>query len=286
MNVKNKPKNKLAFLGFGYVAKHFYETFASDFEFQVISRSQPQQKNINWQNINENFTVETDVSHILISIPPHHLEQNVFAKLSEQISNLPRLVWLGYLSATSVYGDHNGGWVDENSVLLAKSKIGKERIKSEQLWQSLTQLNKINIFRLAGIYGYKRSIVDRLAKNLIKNKIIKPNHFFSRIHVTDIINILMASMHAAENSQIYNLADDHPAPSHILIDFACQLINKPSLPTVSFDEADLSAMAKAFYMDNKKINNKKVKINLQYNFIFKSYQEGLSYIAKQSLKTN
>ena len=284
MSAKKQVENKLAFLGFGYVAKHFYETFAYNFECQIISRQRPQQKDVNWQNINDNFNIETAINYVLISIPPYSLEKDIFTKLSEQISNSSKLIWLGYLSSTSVYGNHNGRWVDENSDLLAKSKIGQERIKSEQLWQSLARPNNINIFRLASIYGYRRSIIDRLATNQINSRIIKPNHFFSRIHITDIVNILILSMCAAESGQIYNLADDHPTPNHTLIDFACLLMNKPILPTVLFDEADLSPMAKVFYMNNKKISNKKIKKNLRYNFIFKSYKEGLRYIAKQSTK--
>ena len=284
MSMKKQIKNKLAFLGFGYVAKHFYETFAYNFECQIISRHRPQQKNVDWQNINDDFNIETAITHILISLPPYSLEKDIFTKLSKQIINSSKLLWMGYLSSTSVYGNHDSKWVDENSDLLAKSKIGQERIKSEQLWQSLAQPNNINIFRLASIYGYKRSIIDRLVKNQIKNKIVKPNHFFSRIHITDIINILMLSMCSSESGQIYNLADDHPAPNYTLIDFACLLMNKPILPAVLFDEANLSPMAKVFYMNNKKVNNKKIKKNLKYNFIFKSYKEGLRYIAKQSTK--
>ena len=39
-------------------------------------------------------------------------------------------------SATSVYGDHNGKWVDENSRLKGKTLFGLRRIKAEKKWKS------------------------------------------------------------------------------------------------------------------------------------------------------
>ena len=42
-----------------------------------------------------------------------------------------------YLSATSVYGDHKGAWVDEKSETKPTSPNGVERLKVEKEWMEL-----------------------------------------------------------------------------------------------------------------------------------------------------
>ena len=59
--------------------------------------------------------------------------------------------WVGYLSTTGVYGDHQGGWVDENTPLTPSTRRGKWRVAAEAAWQA--QDLPLHIFRLAGIYG-------------------------------------------------------------------------------------------------------------------------------------
>ena len=54
------------------------------------------------------------VTHILLSVPPNEAGDPVFDRHRDDIAAISGLAWLGYLSTTGVYGDRDGGWVDES----------------------------------------------------------------------------------------------------------------------------------------------------------------------------
>ena len=85
----------------------------------------------------------------------------------------------GYFSSTSVYGNYDGNWVDENSKLLPKTSRGLLRKKSEINHLNLFKLHSlpIHIFRLPGIYGPGRSVFDKIRNGQI-TEIIKKTTFF------------------------------------------------------------------------------------------------------------
>jgi nucleoside-diphosphate-sugar epimerase len=131
-----------------------------------------------------------------------------------------------------------------------------------------------HIFRLAGIYGPGRSALDDVRAGTAK-RINKPGQFFSRIHVEDIAQVLMASMNRPNPGAIYNVADDEPAPSHEVVAYACQLVGRETPPLVDHTQVQLSPMAQSFYADNKKVSNKKLKNELGVKLLYPTYREGL-----------
>ena len=59
-----------------------------------------------------------EASHVLVTIPPQKDAGDVVLKHFEKIlTDSSQLQWLGYLSTTGVYGNRDGGWVDETSEL-------------------------------------------------------------------------------------------------------------------------------------------------------------------------
>ena len=92
-----------------------------------------------------------------------------------RIVNLNGLI---YLSATSVYGDHGGEWVDEKSKTNPTSINGVDRLKAERFWIKLAQKNNLplQIFRLSGIYSNQYNVLKRL--KLGEVKIINKKNFF------------------------------------------------------------------------------------------------------------
>ena len=211
-------------------------------------------------------------THVLVSIPPVDSKDIVLNHYLDTLRKLPNLEWVGYLSATSVYGDHQGEWVDERSICSPTTARGKERLNIENVW--LASGLPIHIFRLSGIYGKGRSVFDRL-KSKSLSRIDKPGHLFSRIHVEDIARILKASMFKPTPGEIFNVADDLPAESRELIEYACYLLKEPFPSLVPFEEADLSPMAREFYQDNKRVLNRKAKDLFGLNLKYPTYKEGL-----------
>ena len=217
-----------------------------------------------------------DVTHLLISTPPGDQGDPTFLMHAEDIIRQPQIKWIGYLSSTGVYGDHNGDWVDETTEPQPDTKRGSRRLKAEAQWYSLFRSHDlpVHIFRIAGIYGPGRSALDSVRAGIAR-RIEKPGHVFSRIHVDDIVQVIFASMNKANPGAIYNLADDLPVPSHEVIGYACELLGLTPPPIIPFDEADMAPIARSFYKDNKRVRNNKIKEELGVTLKFPDYNAGL-----------
>lgn len=217
-----------------------------------------------------------DVTHILISTPPSDDGDPSFLAHAQDILKLPNLRWVGYLSTTGVYGDCDGEWVDETSAVRPTTKRGSRRAKAEQQWLSLFEQHNlpVHIFRLAGIYGPDRCALDSVQSGVAR-RIYKAGHAFSRIHIEDIVQVLIASMNSPVAGEIYNLCDDESAPSHEVIDYACRLLGVESPPLVDYEAVDMAPITRSFYTDNKRVQNTKIKDILGVRLKYSNYREGL-----------
>jgi len=180
--------------------------------------------------------------------------------------------WVGYLSTTGVYGNHNGDWVDEATVLNPTTERGKLRKSAERAWENSNL--PLHIFRLAGIYGPGRGPFSKV-RNGTARRIIKADQMFSRIHVDDIAQILAASIHAPRPGAIYNLCDNDPAPPQDVISYAATLLGLPLPPMVDFETAEMTPMAKSFYAENKRVSNDLIKSELGIKLLYPTYKSGL-----------
>jgi dTDP-4-dehydrorhamnose reductase len=216
------------------------------------------------------------VTHILQSVPPDQTGDPVLADWGRRIATLPALAWLGYLSTTGVYGDRGGGWVDETSATTPAGVRGLERLAAERGWLALWHQSgvPVHIFRLAGIYGPGRSALDTMRSGRAQ-RILKPGHVFSRIHVDDIATVLERSIAAPNPGAVYNLGDDEPAPSDEVLSYAAELLGMPAPPAIPFEQASLSAMALSFYADHKRVANDRIKRELGVTLAHPTYRAGL-----------
>jgi nucleoside-diphosphate-sugar epimerase len=220
------------------------------------------------------------VTHILVSIPPDGEGDPVLRHHRNQIAACKDLVWIGYLSTTSVYGDHNGAWVDEETPPKPNLERARRRLAAEEAWLVLGQEAGVpaQIFRLAGIYGPGgRSALYQAASGQAKC-IEKPGQVFGRIHVADIAAVLKASIERPRNGAIYNVSDDLPAPPAEVVRYACGLLGVAPPPAVRFEEAELSEMARTFYADNKRVRNDLIKQELGVCLKYPDYKAGLAAI--------
>lgn len=219
---------------------------------------------------------------ILVSAAPDEAAVDpVLAAFRDQIGRArPR--WLGYLSTTGVYGDRQGGWVDEDSALEPSTRRGQARVSAEAAWRDLARAHDLplHIFRLAGIYGPGRGPFAKL-RNGTARRIVKPGQVFSRIHVEDIAQALMASIASpAPGPAVYNLCDDDPAPPQDVIACAARMLGLPPPPEVDFAEADLGPMARSFYADSKRVSNERMKRDLGVVLRYPDYRSALAAILK------
>ena len=277
--------------GFGQVAKNFIKKLIIEkYNITLTATSRNKSSKENFEGIkynsylfsnnifDNNLLIELKkADHILVSIPPEKQEDLVTKNFSKIIAD-SKVKWITYLSATSVYGDHKGEWVNENSETKPTSFNGISRLKAENSWLSL-QINKnssVQIFRLSGIYSNEKNILISLRLGTAK-LINKKDHYFSRIHIQDIANILFKSLSKFKSGEIYNLADDKPSSSEDIMLYGAKLLNIKNLKKIEVNEIE-SEMLKNFYKDSKKVSNQKVKNYFGYNFKFPTYVEGLNYI--------
>jgi nucleoside-diphosphate-sugar epimerase len=183
--------------------------------------------------------------------------------------------WVGYLSTTGVYGDHDGGWVDEATPLTPQSDRGRQRVLAEGQWQA-TGL-PVHVFRLAGIYGPGRGPFEKVRDGTAR-RIIKPGQVFSRIHVDDIAQVLEASIRRPNPGAAYNVCDDNPCPPEEVIAFAARLLGLPDPPAVPFAEVEptMTPMAKGFYSESKRVRNDRIKDDLGVQLFYPDYPQGLA----------
>lgn len=222
-------------------------------------------------------------THVLSTVPPDGQGDAVLdthgADIAALMAATPTLSWCGYLSTTGVYGDRGGGWVDEDSARTPSGPRGRRRVAAEDGWLALWRTHgvPVHIFRLAGIYGPGRSAFDALRAGTAR-RIDKPGQVFSRIHVDDIVGVLRASMARPDPGTAYNVCDDDPAPPAAVVACAAALLDVAPPPLESFAEADLSAMARSFYDDNKRVRNTRLKAALGVRLAYPDYRTGLAAI--------
>ncbi|WP_201832022.1 SDR family oxidoreductase [Microvirga zambiensis] len=216
-----------------------------------------------------------EADSLLVSIPPGETDP-VLDRFAEAVAAVPRLRWVGYLSTVGVYGNANGGWVDEDTPPNPATLRSRQRIAAERQWLDLGERKAIavKVFRLAGIYGPGRNALAKVADGTAR-RIVKPGQVFNRIHTEDIAQVLMASIDRPSQNAIYNVADDEPGPPQDVIAYGAELLGREPPPEIPFDEAEMTPMARSFYADNKRVRNTRLKTDLGVMLRYPTYREGL-----------
>jgi len=223
-----------------------------------------------------------DVTHMLISIPPREAHGDpVLYHHARDIARLKNLKWIGYLSTTGIYGDRKGDWVDDDSAPAPTSARGRLRLEAEQDWLGLFRDHglPVHIFRLGSIYGPGRGQLEGLLNGKLR-KIVKEGQYFSRIHIADIVQVLIASWRAPHPGRSYNVVDDLPTSAQEIIDYLCDLLERPRLPALDIENVDASPLMKSFYSESKRVRNQRIKQELGVALTYPTYREGFSNLLR------
>jgi nucleoside-diphosphate-sugar epimerase len=266
-------------IGYGYSAQALARHLpAQDWRVIATSRSADKAERLRQSGVEARlFSVDglstalEQATHLLISAAPGAPGDSVLTALRGQIGS--HIEWVGYLSSASVYGDHQGAWVDETVRAAPSTQRGQMRLAAEQAWQDIAGL-PLHIFRLAGIYGPGRSALDKLRSGHGR-RIVKAGQIFNRIHVEDIAQVLAASIAQPNPGRLYNVADDRPAPPQDVIAYAAKLLALPIPKEEPFESAKLSPMSRSFYTENKCMRNARIKEELGVQLLYPDYRAGL-----------
>jgi nucleoside-diphosphate-sugar epimerase len=216
----------------------------------------------------------SDATHLVQSISPDD-DGDGFLNRFDLGTLAPNLKWIGYLSTIGVYGDRQGGWVDEDADLEPVSERSRERVIAERQWLDAGQAMDIPVavLRLSGIYGPGRNQFLNL-ENGTARRLIKEGQVFNRIRVEDIgrfTQFLIGLNHGG----IYNVTDAEPAPAQDVVEYAARLMGVPVPPDIAFEGAELSPMARSFYGESKRVSNAKARA-LGFDFLYPDYRESLT----------
>ena len=267
-------------IGHGYLASFLFKELCASgvIGLGISSKATFLHKNLDNFKIFNRSEVKNAISystHLLVTAPSNKkgcpILNNYFNLITK--SNIKSIT---YISTTGVYGNHKGEIVNEDSLLKARYASDKHRILAEDQWSNFSKKNNnvLNIVRVAGIYGPGR--INGFFKNS-KKKIVKKNHFFSRIHIFDIARLISKILLESNSTEIWNLSDNLPSTREDLLLEIVKLKKEKKYETISFKEykVNLSKKARKFWYNNKKVSNKKVKQKLRYCFLFSNYKNGL-----------
>ena len=162
---------------------------------------------------------------IVVSIPPREGAGATLERFGPTIAASRALRRVAYYSTIGVYGDHGGAWVDETSATRTRTARGLARLEDEARWTAAARARgaEADILRLAGIYGPGRNALVNLRGGEAR-QIVKPGQVFNRAHVDDIAEISRLVLTRDLKGQIWNVADDEPAPPQDVIAYAAALL--------------------------------------------------------------
>ena len=258
---------QMLIFGMGYAASHLAERLiARGWDVSGTTRD-GRGGSIAFDDTRSVLAALRAATHILSSVPPVGGSDPVLDLYGEAVALAPAQ-WVGYLSSTGVYGDCGGAWVDESAPVKGRRA---DRNAADLAWQALR--GDVSIFRLPGIYGPGRSILDRIGEGRA-HRIALPDQVFSRVHVDDIASGVIVSFKGPAG--VYNLADDEPCHQNRLVEWGCAMRGAPLPPLRTLDEAGLSSAARAFYAENRRVANGRAKRLLEWTPRYPSFREGLA----------
>ena len=266
-------------LGYGYLSKYVFRRICGLGVTAIGITS----KQINDYGFRNSFFVSREnikktlsfSTHLLITAPPNSKGCIIFNNFSDKVlnSNIKSII---YISSTGIYGNHNGNWVDEKSLIKANSPFDKIRLKAEKQWKKFCSNYNINlnIVRIAGIYGPHR-LININEKELIV--VLKRNHYFSRIHILDAARLVSKIILENHKDEVWNLADDLPSSREAFLSEVIKAKKITKFSTISYEKYSktMSERSKKFWINNKRVSNNKIKDHFEYKFIFPNYINGI-----------
>jgi len=179
---------------------------------------------------------------------------------------------LVYTSSTGVYGQNDGSRVDETSPTEPAAETSRVLVETEQEWIKAAHENRLPavVLRVAGIYGPGRSwYLQQLLAGEARIEGEGKRHL-NMIHREDVGGCIIAALERGVPGEIYNAVDDEPVMQREFLGWLAKRLGRPVPPNVA---ASVEVNRKRGISD-KRINNRKLKTALGYQFLFPTFREG------------
>ncbi len=147
--------------------------------------------------------------------PQRHLAPLARATRAARDAGAARFV---YYSSTSVYGDHDGAWIDEDTPRRPQSELGRMRVDLEDhVLTNPDGLPGAYVARLVGIYGPGRTLADYIRRGVYT--VARPEKRTNRVHVDDIVSATFAILERApEGARAFDVTDGDPLTVADIVD--------------------------------------------------------------------
>lgn len=179
---------------------------------------------------------------------------------------------LVYTSSTSVYGQMDGSLVKESSPTEPASPTSRVLVEAEQLWTDAARAGRIPavVLRVAGIYGPERG---HLFLQYLRNEARiagKGERFINMIHRDDLVGVIMAALQNSRPGEVYNAVDDEPVTQLHFFRWLSETLGKWMPPFAT----DAENATRKRGLTNKKVSNRKLKMELGYVFKYPTFRHG------------
>ena len=185
--------------------------------------------------------------------------------LRNVLAALPAGGRIVYIGSTSVYGQTDGGFVDEDSTKEPLDENGRIVLEAERTLRESRP--DATILRFAGIYGPGRLLRKQ---PLLKGEpyVGAAEKWLNLIHVDDGVRAVLAAERAvASAGGTFNIADDNPVSQR---EFYTELAHLLGAPEARFEPSPQSVREA-----NRRISNARARVTLGFVPQFPSYREGL-----------
>jgi len=271
-------------LGYGYCGYHLAKTLLeNNQEVTAISRHLAPQfklsklKHISF-DLNASFTWnEQDTTIYYLIPPPSQGETDSFLDrfLNLSVINAKKVIYFG---SSSVYGNHQGAWVDEQSTCIINNSRQLRRLDAEQQWRTYCEQQNIApvLLRVSGIYGPHRLPVEAAKAQtplIEKDKVPYTNH----IYVKDLARITWLLSQSQNVQSLYNISDGNPKPMGTLQQLTANALDLAQAPFESWDKAweRASPMKREFMQDSKRLVIDRLKQSLRNDLLLTDVNDAM-----------
>lgn len=176
-----------------------------------------------------------------------------------------------HISSTSVYGQTDGEWVEEDAARTPQTETSQILVETENaLLDAIKQLQfPATVLRVSGIYGPERGYLFQQFLQDQATMVGDGARLINMIHVEDLAAIITHLLTQAPG-RVFNVTDCHPVTQHDFFQWLSQRLGKP-MPPAATKEA-LKQRKRA--ITNKKVSNKHLLTATGYQLIYPSFREG------------
>jgi len=186
-----------------------------------------------------------------------------------------------YISTSGVYGDCQGAWVDEDAELAPVTDRSKRRLDAEQQLQSWGQASGVAVIvlRVGGIYGPDRLPLKRLQR---QEPVLEPHlsPYSNRIHIDDLVTVLMAAVKKGRAGRVYNVCDDAPSTMSDYFFAVADAVGlaRPAAVDMQQAESVMTAAMLSYLTESRRMVNRRLHDELGVTLAYPDLASGLKSI--------